>query len=302
MKNVKKLLKIEEIHRRNIKGENVGVVIMDTGISEHPDLNGRIIKFKDFVNNKQEKYDDEGHGTHVSGIVAGDGKLSRGMYSGIAPKSEIISLKVLDERGVGREDDVIEGIWWIIDNGKYYNIRVVNISFGTINRNDENQRLIDAVEILWNQGYVIVAAAGNNGPGYGTVSIPGSSKKIITVGALNDNIKMIVNGKITKNYSGRGPTNECVQKPDILAPGNNIYSCNSKWQTGYSYVAKSGTSMSTPIVSGVVSLMLSKNPKLTNVECKKILGKTAIDMKMDRNRQGWGLINPIKTLMFTFHD
>lgn len=294
MKNVKKLLRIEEIHQKNINGENVVVAILDTGIEEHPDFNGRIIDFKDFVNKKIYKYDDEGHGTHVAGILAGNGKLSRGMYSGIAPKSKIISLKVLDEKGIGKEDDVIDAIWWIIDNGKYYNIKVVNISFGTPNRNDENRRLIEAVEMLWNQGYVIVAAAGNNGPGYGTVSIPGSSKKIITVGALNDNIKMIVNGKMTKNYSGRGPTKECVQKPDILAPGNNVYSCNYKWKTGYNYVTKSGTSMSTPIVSGVVSLLLSKNQDLTNVECKKILGKTAIDMKMERNRQGWGLVNPIK--------
>lgn len=300
MRKVRRTLGIDNLHQQGIKGENVSVAILDSGISNHPDFRNRIIGFKDFVNGKYKYYDDEGHGTHVAGIIAGDGWLSNGIMRGVAPKANIVSLKVLDNRGIGKEDVVIEGIRWIIDNGKYMNIRVVNISFGTFGRKGEqNKRLVETVELLWDLGYVVVAAAGNNGPGFGTVSTPGDSKKIITVGADNDNVKMMINGRMTMNYSGRGPTSECVQKPDIVAPANGIYSCCNLWQKNYPYIAKSGTSMSTPLVSGILCLLLSENPQLTNVECKKILKSTAIDLNMDKNRQGWGLINPIKALNFT---
>ena len=84
-------------------GENVTVAVLDTGIYNHPDFGERIIKYKDFVNGKTAIYDDEGHGTHVTGILAGDGKMSNGFFKGIAPKSDIVSLKVLDKRGIGKE-------------------------------------------------------------------------------------------------------------------------------------------------------------------------------------------------------
>ena len=111
------------------------------------------------------------------------------------------------------------------------------------------------------------------------------------MGADNDNVKVFVNGKYTYNYSGRGPTKQCIIKPDIVAPANKIISCSNLWQKGYSYVVKSGTSMATPIVTGIIALMLNKKEKLTNVECKKILKENAIDMSMDKNRQGAGLVN-----------
>ena len=164
MKKVRQILNIDSLHKRNIMGENVTVAVLDTGIYNHPDFGERIIKYKDFVNGKTVIYDDEGHGTHVTGILAGDGKMSNGIFKGIAPKSNIVSLKVLDKRGIGKEDNVISGIWWIIDNGKKYNIKVVNISFGTFNKEGNNKKLIEAVELLWDMGYVIIAAAGNNGP------------------------------------------------------------------------------------------------------------------------------------------
>ena len=106
----------------------------------HPDFKERIVFFKDFVNNRSNIYDDEGHGTHVAGIIAGDGTLSRGILKGVAPKSNIIALKVLDNKGIGKEENVIEGIRWIIDNGRRFNIKVVNISFGTFGRNKGNNK------------------------------------------------------------------------------------------------------------------------------------------------------------------
>ena len=297
MKKVRDDLNIDRIHESGITGEGVVVAVLDSGVVPHPDFDKRIIYFKDFINGKMFPYDDEGHGTHVSGIICGSGKMSNGIMRGVAPKAKIVSLKVLNTKGIGKEEYVIEGLHWIVDNGKKYGIRVVNISFGTMGNNqNENQKLLDEVELLWDLGYVVVAAAGNNGPGPSSISTPGDCKKIITVGADNDNLKMIVNGKVTYNYSGRGPTKQCILKPDIVAPANGIFSCCNLWQKKYFYVAKSGTSMATPIVTGAVCLMLSKNPFLTNVHCKKILKETAEDLKMDRNRQGWGKINILKAL------
>ena len=102
MKKVRQILNIDSLHKNNIMGENVTVAVLDTGIYNHPDFGERIIKYKDFVNGKTAIYDDEGHGTHVTGILAGDGKMSNGFFKGIAPKSDIVSLKVLDKRGIGK--------------------------------------------------------------------------------------------------------------------------------------------------------------------------------------------------------
>lgn len=147
MRKVRQSLGIDKLHDKGIYGGGVGIAILDSGIAMHPDFTNRIVAFKDFVNNKKEIYDDEGHGTHVAGIAAGDGIMSGGLLKGVAPKAKIISLKVLDNKGIGKEDNVIEGIRWIIDNGRRFNIRVVNISFGTFGRNEGgNKRLVEAVE------------------------------------------------------------------------------------------------------------------------------------------------------------
>lgn len=299
MKKARADLEIDRVHEEGIMGEGVVVAVLDSGIAPHPDFGKRIMYFKDFINGKQFPYDDEGHGTHVCGIICGDGKMSGGVMKGVAPKTKIVALKVLDDKGIGKEENVVEGLHWIVDNGKKYGIKVVNISFGTLGNNkEENKRLLDEVELLWDLGYVVVAAAGNNGPGPSSISTPGDCKKIITVGADNDNMKMIVNGKVVSNYSGRGPTKQCILKPDIVAPANGIFSCCNLWQKRYFYVAKSGTSMATPMVAGAACLMLSENPKLSNLECKKIFKDTAEDLNMERNRQGWGKINIIKALKY----
>lgn len=299
MNIVRNKLKINIIHEKKIMGEDIVVAVLDSGIANHPDFENRIVLFKDFTKERSfdeiaenKVYDDEGHGTHVAGIIGGNGNLSKGVFKGIAPKSNLVSLKVLDKTGRGIEENVIDGIHWIIDNGKSYGIKIVNISFGTLgNEKDENKRLLKEVELLWDLGYIVVAAAGNNEPGPSSISTPGDCGKIITVGAENDNVQMKVNGKIIYNYSGRGPTKQCIVKPDIVAPANNIISCCNLWRKKYLYVKKSGTSMATPIITGIIALMLSYNNNLTNTECKKILKSSATDMFMDINRQGAGLVN-----------
>lgn len=269
-------------------GKGIGVCILDTGIYEHIDFTGRIWAFYDFLAFKRRPYDDNGHGTHVAGLVAGDGTASMGKYRGAAPGCGIIALKVLDRYGTGSQDDVLRALRWIREYRQQYRIRVVNISVGTTCNSKRNHaRLLESVEQLWDEGVVVVTAAGNQGPRPGSITAPGSSKKVITVGSSD-----LLEGRSA--ISGRGPTEECVCKPDIVAPGNKIMSCVPG--KPYSYGVKSGTSMSTPLVTGAIACALEKNPALTNTDIKTMLMNSAEDMGLPQNLQGWGKFNRRKFL------
>ena len=264
-------------------GKGVGVAVLDTGIFPHMDFRNRIHAFADFVTYKSMPYDDNGHGTHVAGILAGDGTASMGKYKGVAPGCGLVALKVLDRFGNGSREQVLRAFRWILDHREQYRIRIVNISVGTTCRSVSDQDvLIQGVEKLWDEGLVVVAAAGNQGPKPGSVTAPGSSRKVITVGSSD-----MLTGRSA--VSGCGPTAECVCKPDLVAPGNHIVSCAPG--TANTYGVKSGTSMSTPLVSGAIALMLEKDPLLTNVEIKMLLRESTDDMGLPRNRQGWGKFN-----------
>nr|WP_295280256.1 S8 family peptidase [uncultured Blautia sp.] len=269
-------------------GKGIGVCFLDTGIYDHIDFAGRIWAFYDFLAFKRRPYDDNGHGTHVAGVAAGDGTASGGKFQGAAPECGIISLKILDRYGNGSQEDVLRALRWIREYRQKYRIRVVNISVGTTcNTRKDHMRLLGSVEQLWDEGMVIVTAAGNKGPRPGSVTAPGSSKKVITVGSSD-----LLEGKSA--ISGRGPTEECVCKPDIVAPGSKIMSCLPG--KPYSYGIKSGTSMSTPLVSGAIACALEKNPELTNTEIKTMLMNSADDMGLPRNLQGWGKFNKTRFL------
>lgn len=295
MNNVRKILNIDKIHDKGIKGKGVTIAIIDTGINEHRDLSGRIIGFCDFISDKKGFYDDNGHGTHIAGICGGDGNAGYGKYRGICPEANIVSLKVLDSQGKGKEEDVIKASEWILRNRTRYGIDIVNISFGT-SVNDNKNAMIKAVEKMWDMGIVVVAAAGNNGPDAGTITSPGISGKIITVGGLDDKRKVIIDGKYVNEYSGVGDWKKGIKKPEIIAPATMIRSCKNN---GKGYVTKSGTSMAAPIVSGCIGLMLCKNPSIENVDIKDIFRKTCIDRGLGLDRQGYGLINPYEILRFT---
>lgn len=281
-------------------GNRITVAVLDSGIAMHPDFEDRIWSFQDMLFHRVVPYDDCGHGTHVCGIIGGNGNMSGGEVRGIAPKCNLIVIKVLNRKGNGSVADVVKGIQWILRYREIYHIRIVNISVGVQPGGDIKlkKRLIEAVEELWDAGIVVVAAAGNHGPMQGTVTVPGCSRKIITVGASDDHIYSEVQGKKCSNYSGRGPTEECVQKPDVVAPGSYIRACNSRYRERgeQPYVIKSGTSMATPIVSGAVAVLLSKYPKMSNVEVKLKFRESCKDIGLPPNQQGWGLLQVKKLL------
>ena len=245
--------------------------IVDTGIFPHMDLAGSITGFYDPVGHRSSAYDDNGHGTHIAGIISGNGQSLDGRYTGIFPGSPIFCVKALNENGNGKITDFIEGIEFLIKNRTKYHIRIINISLGAEYDNSPEQKsLLDCVEHAWDLGLIVCAAAGNNGPKQGSITIPGISRKIITIGTYDDYIPVQneSSGKHLVNYSGRGPTPECILKPDILCPGSNIMSLNNHPQ---SYRIKSGTSMSTPMIAAVISLVLSIFPDLTPKEIKKAI-------------------------------
>lgn len=295
MNYVKKIVLAEELHRRNIMGRGVTVAVMDSGICYHPDYADRVICFRDFVGNRRECYDDASHGSHVTGILAGDGKMSYGKYRGIAPECDLIHLKVLDQNGTGKMQDSIAALEWVLHNHEKYNIRVLNFSVGTMMKeaDADGKLLIEWVEKVWDCGIVVVVAAGNMGPERGSITIPGTSRKVITVGFYDDEQNSMSGNK--RYYSGRGPTNACVCKPEVTAPGANIISCSNLKSNGF-YCRKSGSSMATPIVSGGVALLLSKNPWLSNVEVKMKLRFAADDLGLSKEKQGWGRLNLVKLL------
>lgn len=260
------------------------------------DLSGNIVKFVDFVNMRSKPYDDNSHGTHVAGIISSSGAASDGLYRGVAPGAGIISLKVLDYKGGGDSATMIKALEWIKSNREKYSIRIVNISVGTESSScqSEYSRLIDVVEDLWDDGLTVITSAGNNGPAYHTITIPGTSRKVITVGT--DDVMTHTDSKGIRHhtYSSKGPTMCDVPKPDIIAPGSNIISCYN----GYgNYISKSGTSMSTPIVSGAAALVLSYNKTLSNDDFKKLLCKSADDAGLDYYTQGCGRLNISKMLL-----
>lgn len=283
--------------REKYSGKNISVAILDTGIFLHPDFDGRMLAFKDFVNGKDSPYDDCGHGTHVAGCLAGDGYLSEGRFCGIAPSCNLIVGKILDKNGEGNIDDMLSAIHWILENKDVYHIRILNISIGFENKVSEQkiQKLIDALELLWHQKILIVAAAGNKGPKAKSISPLGMRKNILTVGCHDlDYHKEGVT--LCETYSGRGPSTFSLKKPDLVAPGTNIFSASSQCQRiGKSfyniYEAKSGTSFAVPLVSGAAALLLEKNSKLTPEEIKYRLCYTATDLKEPWNKQGWGMLN-----------
>ncbi len=263
-------------------GEGVRVAVVDTGVDfEHPDLKDAIVASADF-SGKGEASDGSGHGTHVASIIAGSGAASGGKYRGVAPGAELYIAKVLDDRGEGLTSDVLAGLDWAAEQ----QVHVINLSLGADVACDGSDALSTACDRLVDMGIVVCVAAGNAGPGAGTVGTPGCARKVITVGATTDN-------DLVALFSSRGPTRDGRVKPDICFPGEGIIAARARGtstgtpQDEY-YTAASGTSMATPHCSGAVALLLEAEPHLTPKEVKARLMETAHDLGVDKNAQGSG--------------
>ena len=278
-------LGVDQLHAEGITGQGIGVAVIDSGTGDHADFEGRLQHTDKFGGS-----DIYGHGTHVAGIAGGDGSASGGVFSGVAPGATIIPLGVSDETGMAYESDVVEALQWVFDNKDLYNIRVVNLSLNsTVEDSYHNSGIDAAVEILWFNGVVVVASAGNKGPagGYNTArSAPANDPFLIAVGASNEHSTADRVDDTIAPYSAFGTTQDGFFKPDLIAPGHDIYSAlspDSTWDEDYpdrvgyagQYFRISGTSMAAPMVSGVVALLLQDEPGLTPNQVKYRLLNTS---------------------------
>lgn len=282
MNRVKKLINAKKAYISGLSGEGVGIAVLDTGMDAiHPDLKDRVCYFYDFINHKAECYDDNGHGTHIAGIICGNGLNCQKKYEGIAPAVHLIILKVLDYKGNGSTDYVISALNFIKKNHQKYNIRIINFSIGYLPwaNISEQKKLVKLLEELWDLGIVVVTAAGNNGPNENTITVPGISRRLLTVGAIDHPFF---------RYSGNGPTSCCITKPEILAPGTKIISTKNDHK---GYFVKTGTSMATPVVCGAIALLLEKNPFLSPEAVKLLLYETVSPIEDPIVSNAWGILN-----------
>jgi serine protease AprX len=312
-------------------GAGVGVAVLDSGIAAwHDDLTyqgsnvkvkvvggQRLVKFVDFVNGRLTPYDDNGHGTHVAGIIAGNGFDTKGARAGMAPAADLVSLKVLSEHGSGRISDVIAALDWVLTNRTLYNIRVINLSVGaSITESYMTDPLTLAAKRCVDAGLVVVTAAGNIGKNpitgkaqYGGITAPGNAPWVLTVGAYSHEGTINRMDDKIAGYSSRGPTAvDFLAKPDVVATGTGIvslavpgswmytakaaYLLNGTVKTANKpYLSLTGTSMASPIVAGTVALMIQANPKLTPNLVKAIIEYTSQNYRYDALTQGAGFLN-----------
>lgn len=277
-----------EISYNKKRGQDVGIAIIDTGICPHYDLiypENRIVAFQDFVEHRFSPYDDDGHGTHVAGIAAGNGFVSQ-KFVGTAPCANLISIKALNGEGNGTTSDILAALQWVINNRRLYHIRVINLSLGVASDSSyEEDPLIKGANAAVRHGLTVVAAAGNNGPDRCTINSPGTSPYVITVGAAD-----FASTPSVAAFSSRGPTPAGIVKPDLLAPGVDIVSLDATNPKGY--IMQSGTSMAAPVVSGAAACLYSLYPNLTPMEVKRILMHNTLPLRRtSSNAQGRGILN-----------
>ena len=274
------------VHNNGNTGSGRKVVVLDTGYNyAHPELASSYLGGRDFVNNDLDPMDDEGHGSHVAGIITADGINSNA--KGVAPNAGVISGKVLDNVGSGYFSDVVAAIYWAVDgaDGVYgtiddFGADAISLSLGTGSPylykgfcDGVMPDLTNAIKYAVGKNVTVVVAAGNSGNA--GVSIPGCISYSTTVGAVNSTDKVA-------SFSGRG------NALDIMAPGVSIYST----VLGNSYASWSGTSMATPMITGVVALMKNAHPTYTQLQVENKLFSTAKDLgRAGKDKDyGWGRV------------
>ncbi len=297
-----------------LDGTGVGIAIVDTGIQLHADLSrpketAQIVEVE-IVMHEQGIQDYYGHGTHVAGIINGNGYSSSDRYSyrtfrGLAPGARLISVRALYPDGSGHTSDIIAGIDWVVANRLLYNIRVMNLSLGhPVYESYTTDPLCRAARTAVDAGIVVVAAAGNDGrvgSGFGTIASPGNEPSAITVGAMDDGNTVSTADDVLAPFSSKGPSLiDYVVKPDLVAPGTRIVSLrttNSWLDNNYPqlrlklddyksdpgnndrdgvYYTLSGTSMAAPLVSAAAALMIQQEPSLNPGTVKARLMLSAV--------------------------
>jgi serine protease AprX len=302
-----------------VNGSGIGVAIIDSGITASADFGNRIKGFYDFTQRNADgtpsapaPYDDLGHGTHIAGLIASGGAPPSYMFQGVAPNANLIVVKVLDKQGASATSTVIAAIEFIVTHQQALGVQVINLSLGhPVTAPAKFDPLVQAVEDAVRHNIVVVIAAGNDGPGYGSVNSPGNSPSAITVGAANGKTTITRGDDYVPDFSSRGPTwYDGLAKPDVVAPGVNAFSDAAPDSTldnnpayphetvdGMPLLDLTGTSMAAAVATGVVTLELDANAHqllapLTPNAAKAILEYTAIPVaNADALTQGTGEIN-----------
>ncbi|WP_157338398.1 S8 family serine peptidase [Paenibacillus lutrae] len=291
--------------KAGLTGKGIGIAVLDTGVYPHPDLTlpkKRIIAFQDLIAGRRNPYDDNGHGTHVAGDAAGNGRQSGGRYRGPAPEAAIIGVKVLDSSGSGFDSTIIQGIQWCIDHKKELGIRLIVLSLGGPALTPPSRDpLCQAVRRATQAGIAVFAAAGNSGPGKGTIESPGIEPSAVTIGAADDHRTISPADDTIAAFSGRGPATGGGSKPDLVAPGVGIVSLRAPRsqldrllpgsRVGTYYFRLSGTSMSTPLAAGAAAQLLQKRPELTPAALKRLMKQRAFNLRESAAAQGSGEVN-----------
>ncbi len=311
------ILGVQQMWDMGYNGTGIVVAVLDSGVdTNHPDLQNQIIGFKDFINFEDDMtpgdgitgYDDNGHGTACAWNVAGDGTASGGNLTGVAPGASILSIKILDDEGVGDDSVIAQGIEFAIDEG----VDVISLSIGGEWTDDTYliEPSVDASQNAINAGISVVIAAGNSGPQAFSINSPGILEEAITVGASVDDTGVVA-------FSSVGPVLRTISnpigysaKPDIVAPGYGVVSGLAEdantleyipynySQYGDSYTQWAGTSASTPIIAGAVAILAQRHLLLTTDEAKTSLMASATDLGLDPMVQGWGLVNVTRASEF----
>src|SRR5687768_9791271 len=284
------------------QGQGIGVAVVDSGVNPNGDLytsgvNRQVADVRFNSDSNQNTSDGYGHGTHVASIVGGDGSESGGMYIGVAPRVNIINVKVSNDDGSAMMTDVVAGLQWVLENKNTYNIRVVNLSLNSSVAESYHTSPLDAaVEILWFNKIVVVASAGNYGDG--AIYPPANDPFVITVGATDDKGTSSLADDLVTSFSAFATTSDGFKKPDLVAPGKNIIARIMNMNMGMpkdhpanivgtQFFRMSGTSVSAPMVSGAIALLLQDEPNLTPDQVKYRLMATA--------NKNWAGYNSIKS-------
>ncbi|MBO4380967.1 MAG: S8 family serine peptidase [Clostridia bacterium] len=246
-----------------LTGKGTTLCVMDTGVSPHSDLSipkERIVGFVDMIGGENEPYDDNGHGTFVSGVAIGNGVLSGRKICGVASEANVFGLKVIGKDGESGTFKILDGMQWLFDNFRQYGINVVCMSFGAEPLEYADPLRIGA-EMFVKSGLIVVAASGNSGENH--LKSPAISHDIISVGAVDENNKVA-------DFTSRGIYNG-VYRPDVYAKGVNVKGIKASG----AYSTMTGTSASAPYIAGACCMLCEKYKNLTPKQAKSMILSSA---------------------------